>query len=101
MIILHIILLQIYVKGVSHFLMGKQDNMKEKILKTPTASDINPDRLKSFLIYYGFVLKKVRGSHHIYTYDGKVAFCIPMHNPVLPTYIDQIRNKIIEIEEEK
>lgn len=81
--------------------MGKQDNIKEKILKTPTASDINSERLKSFLNHYGFVLKKVKGSHHIYSYGGKFAFCIPMHDPVLPAYIDQIREKILEIEEEK
>lgn len=81
--------------------MGKQDNIKEKILKRPTASDINPDRLKSFLNYYGFTLKKVKGSHHIYFYNGEFAFNIPMHDPILPTYIDQIRYKILEIEEEK
>ena len=81
--------------------MGKQEKTNEKILKRPTANDITSDKLKSFLNYYGFTLKNVSGSHHIYFYDGKFAFVIPMHDPILPTYIDQIRDKILEIEEEE
>ncbi len=83
--------------------MGKYDNIKEKIMRVPTANDISPAKLKSFLEHYGFELKHTKGSHHIYAYKGtsKVFMInIPMHNPVKPAYIDQVRNRIKEIEEE-
>lgn len=70
-------------------------------MKTPTAKDIEPKELQSFLKHYGFKLKRVNGSHFIYEYpdEAKVFIInIPMHSPVKPTYIDQIRDKIYEIE---
>ena len=42
--------------------MGNYDNMMEKILKTPTAKDIEPKALQSFLNHYGFKLKRSSGS---------------------------------------
>ena len=81
--------------------MGTQDNMKEKILKTPTAKDIGPKELQSFLKSYGFILKRSTGSHYIYAYptDNKTFMLnIPMHSPVKPAYIDMIRDIICEIE---
>ena len=82
--------------------MSQFDKMKEKILRRPTANNISPKELQSFLEHYGFVLKRVRGSHYIYAYKDKqhVALTIPMHMPVKPAYIDQIREMILEIEEE-
>lgn len=81
--------------------MGSQDNMKQKILKTPTAKDIEPRELQSFLKNYGFCLKRSNGSHFIYEYPtGAKPFIlnIPMHSPVKPAYIDMIRNIIDELE---
>lgn len=83
--------------------MGRFEDMKDKIMKTPTASDITPKQLKSFLDHYGFILKRSTGSHFIYEYKGtnKVFMLnIPMHNPVKPAYIDEVRKRIMEIEEE-
>jgi predicted RNA binding protein YcfA (HicA-like mRNA interferase family) len=83
--------------------MGKYDNIKEKIMRVPTANDISPDKLQSFLKHYGFEIKHVNGSHYIYAYKGTgktFMLNIPMHNPVKPTYIDQVRQRIKEIEEE-
>ena len=82
--------------------MGKYENIREKIMMCPTAKDIPPDKLKSFLEHYGFVCKRANGSHFIYEYkDGGKPFVIsiPMHNPVKPAYIDLIRKIIIEVEE--
>ena len=82
--------------------MGSQDRMKERIMKTPTAKDIEPKELKSFLKYYGFELKRSRGSHFVYEYPGNkrsFTITIPMHSPVKPAYIDKIRELIVEIEE--
>ena len=81
--------------------MGTQDNLKEKILKTPTAKDIEPKALQSFLNHYGFKLKRTRGSHYIYEYptnDKTFMLNIPMHSPVKPAYIDQIRDILYELE---
>ena len=83
--------------------MSTLDKIKEKIMRTPTLNDIMPNELQSFLKKYGFILKHVNGSHFIYEYPGnsKVFMLnIPMHKPVKPTYIDQIRERIIEIEGE-
>ncbi len=70
-------------------------------MKTPTAKDIDPKELQSFLNHYGFKLKRVKGSHYIYEYPNEsktFIISIPMHSPVKPTYIDQIRDIIYEIE---
>ena len=52
--------------------MGTFDNIKTKILKTPTARDITPRELQSFLDHYGFTLKRSKGSHFMYEYPGEV-----------------------------
>ncbi len=82
--------------------MGTYDNMLEKIKKTPTAKDITPKELQSFLKHYGFRLKRSKGSHFIYEYPGTdkpFMLNIPMHNPVKPAYIDLIRDILYETEE--
>ena len=77
--------------------MGAYDNMLEKILRKPTAKDIMPKELQSFLEHYGFVLKRVSGSHFIYECpSGTKHLTIPMHSPIKPAYIDQIRDVIDE-----
>ena len=81
--------------------MGTQDNIKEKIMKTPTAKDIEPRELQSFLEHYGFRLKRSRGSHFIYEYPTEsrtFMLNVPMHSPVKPTYIDLLRDIICELE---
>lgn len=82
--------------------MGSYENMLEKILKTPTVKDIQPRELQSFLIRFGFKLKRIKGSHFIYEYPGgskTFMLNIPMHSPVKPAYVDMIRDIIFEIEE--
>lgn len=84
--------------------MSTFEKMKEKIMRTPTVNDIMPKELQNFLEKYGFIRKSVKGSHFIYAYPttNKVFILnIPMHKPVKPTYIDQIRDRIIEIEGDK
>lgn len=81
--------------------MGTQDNMKERIMKTPTAKDIEPRELQSFLNHYGFRLKRSRGSHFMYEYPTEsrtFMLNVPMHSPVNPAYIDLLRDIICELE---
>ena len=56
---------------VRHSYMGNYDNIMEKILKIPTAKDIEPRALQSFLTHYGFKLKRSKGSHFIYEYPAE------------------------------
>ncbi len=73
------------------------ENMLQKIKQKPTANDIMPKELQSFLEHYGFVLARIKGDHYIYKFaNQRSILSIPMHKPVKPTYIDQIR-KMIEI----
>ena len=69
--------------------MSTFEKTKDKIMHTPTLNDIMPNELQAFLDKYGFKLKHVKGSHFIYEYP-----------PVKPTYIDQVRERIMEIEGE-
>ncbi|MBR3933634.1 MAG: type II toxin-antitoxin system HicA family toxin [Clostridia bacterium] len=81
--------------------MGKYDNIRDKIMKTPTAKDIGPRELQSFLDHYGFKLKRSKGSHFMYEYPStsrNIMLNIPMHSPVKPAYIDKIRDILYEIE---
>lgn len=81
--------------------MGTQDNMKERIMKTPTAKDIEPRELQSFLNHYGFRLKRSKGSHFMYEYPTEsrtFMLNVPMHSPVKPAYIDLLRDIICELE---
>lgn len=83
--------------------MSTFEKTKDKIMHTPTLNDIKPNELQAFLDKYGFKLKHVKGSHFIYEYptQNKVFMLnIPMHKPVKPTYIDQVRERIMEIEGE-
>lgn len=83
--------------------MSSFEKMKEIIMRTPTVKDIMPNDLQSFLSHYGFKLKHTNGDHFIYEYPGKsknFMLNIPMAKPVKPTYIDEVRKRIIEIEGE-
>lgn len=83
--------------------MGSYEKMLKRIMKTPTVKDIMPNELQSFLEHYGFRLKRVNGDHFIYQYPTSVKtfmLNIPMQKPVKPTYIDQVRDTILEIEGE-
>lgn len=80
--------------------MGRQDNLLEKIKQRPTAIDISSGELQSFMSHFGFECVRINGSHFIYKYKGKgKSFAIPMHNPIKPSYIDLIRDIILEIED--
>lgn len=81
--------------------MGNQKAMLEKIMRTPTATDIKPEELKSFMKWYGFELKRTSGSHYFYAFPNVDSLVIPMHSTIKPAYIDQIRKRIIEIEGEQ
>lgn len=82
--------------------MGSFEKTLAKIMRTPTANDIMANDLQKFLQHYGFELKRSKGSHFIYKHPkcNAISLTIPMHNPVNPTYIDQVRKAILKIEGE-
>jgi len=82
--------------------MSTFEKMKDLILKKPTVNNIMPKDLQNFLIHYGFVLKRIKGDHFIYSLgNDDFVISIPMHKPVKQTYIDQVRTIITENESEK
>ena len=81
--------------------MSTFDKIKSKILSTPAANDLTAKEIQHFLERYGFIQKRVNGSHFIYSHPSKnrnIMLNIPMHSPIKPTYIDHIRECILEIE---
>ncbi len=83
--------------------MGTQDNLYDRIMRKPTAKDIMPKEIKSFLMHHGFVLKRISGSHHTYGFpEYPNIITIPIHEgkPIGPAYIDLVRKAIKEMEEE-
>ena len=83
-------------------IMSTYEKIKAIIMKLPPPNNLSPKEVQNFLIKYGFELKHSKGSHFLYKYskgDKVLILNIPMHNPVKPTYIDQIRECIEEIEE--
>lgn len=84
--------------------MSTFNKIKEKILSTPTARDFTPKDIQHFLEKYGFLCVRKKGSHYIYRFPNKSdipSLIIPMHKYIKPAYIDQIRERIIEIEGEQ
>ena len=48
--------------------MGTYDNIKDRIMRKPTANDITDKEIKRFLEGFGFELARSKGSHFIYKY---------------------------------
>lgn len=78
--------------------------MKEQILQPKCKNDFKPDEIKSFLKKFGFICVHVNGSHHIYKFIGKkknYMLNVVMHKVLDPANIFNIRERILEIEEEE
>lgn len=83
--------------------MGTYDNIKDRIMRKPTANDITDKEIKRFLEGFGFELARSKGSHFIYKYKNSeltLVLNIPMHSPIKPAYIDQIREAVLRVEGE-
>ena len=83
--------------------MGTYDNIKDRIMRKPTANDITDKEIKRFLEGFGFELARSKGSHFIYKYKNSeqtLVLNIPMHSSIKPAYIDQIREAVLRVEGE-
>lgn len=80
--------------------MSQLEKFKARILKKPSCRDITSKELQSFLLLYGFVLKRVKGDHFIYEHPKlKMPISVPMPKIIKPAYIDKIRDIIMKIDE--
>lgn len=57
--------------------MSKNSKIFEKIKNNP--KDVRFNDLRNLLIDDGFILKRIRGSHYIFS-KGETVFVIPSHN---------------------
>jgi predicted RNA binding protein YcfA (HicA-like mRNA interferase family) len=84
--------------------MSQFEKMKEKMLSAEPHKDIMPNELRAFMLKAGFMLDRVKGSHHIYSHKGLPNdLTIPMHNtqPVKPVYIRLVREKLLKLEDKE
>ncbi|MBQ9608200.1 MAG: type II toxin-antitoxin system HicA family toxin [Lachnospiraceae bacterium] len=66
------------------------------------SNDIRIDEIKKILVYYGYTLSSIKGSHFTFRKNGENPITIPVHGKtgIKKKYIDEIK-KIIEKENEK
>jgi len=70
--------------------LSRREKRLQKIRQNP--KNVSFDDLKQLLQDYGFELRRVTGSHHIfeYTLEGeRLKFIVPFGRPVKPYYIKE------------
>jgi predicted RNA binding protein YcfA (HicA-like mRNA interferase family) len=69
--------------------MSKKDKLRQKLKNNPKGR--NQQDIETLLIQFGFVLDRIKGSHHFYIYDDgtqRHRTSIPFHNnKVKPEYV--------------
>lgn len=80
--------------------MTKRQKRLERLRQNP--KNVKFEELRQVLVDHGFVLKRVRGSHHIFqlVLDGEViTFAVPFRRPIKAVYIHEALELIDEIAE--
>jgi predicted RNA binding protein YcfA (HicA-like mRNA interferase family) len=78
--------------------MSQFEKFLTRVMQERTPKDIMPEELQNFMLKYGFELRGKNGSHYVYTHKGlNRHLSIPMHSPVKPIYIDNLKSAIIEL----
>lgn len=74
--------------------MSKRDKLRQKLRTNPT--DVKYQQLETLLIRFGFVLVRVKGSHHLFHYEDDTfsqSIIIPVHGKrVKPVYVTDVIN---------
>jgi predicted RNA binding protein YcfA (HicA-like mRNA interferase family) len=72
--------------------MSKRDKLRRKLRNSPKG--VKFADLETLLLRFGFKLMRIKGSHHIFRYDGEAGnakLVIPVHgNNVKPEYVKAI-----------
>ena len=79
--------------------MSKREKLRRKLRQQP--ADASMQDVETLLSRFGFVLARVRGSHHIFDYDDGERFqqfIVPLHGRrVKKVYVEQIILKLDEL----
>lgn len=79
--------------------MTKREKLKQKISQNP--KNVLFEDLRKLLEQYGFILDRVRGSHHSFVYEKetiKLGITIPYRKPLKVIYVKKALVLIEEIE---
>ncbi len=72
--------------------MSKREKLRQKLRQQP--ADASMQDVETLLLRFGFILSRVRGSHHIFDYDDGKRFqqlIVPLHGRrVKKFYVEQI-----------
>lgn len=82
--------------------MSKRKKLLEKIRRNPR--NVAPNELQTLLGYYGFQLKRTRGSHYSFEVlirGKKVLLVVPFHHPLKVIYVKEALDLIDQIEQEQ
>jgi predicted RNA binding protein YcfA (HicA-like mRNA interferase family) len=75
-----------------------RQELRRRIARRPKA--VRFSELQQVLEAYGWVLERVRGSHHLFVKDGG-RLVIPLRRPhVLPAYVREVIEATVEEEDE-
>ncbi len=73
-----------------------------KLTNDPLPKEIDFDDMKKYLEYYGFVLKRTKGSHNMFEYkDGRLLPVPTVNGKTVKTIYLELANHIINQQEEK
>ena len=83
--------------------MSKDEKLRNRILhQTPIPVDVTPEELQTFFERNGWSYVKTHGSHYMYRYENGTLVSVPMagqkRKGILPVYIKQIREIMIDID---
>jgi predicted RNA binding protein YcfA (HicA-like mRNA interferase family) len=69
--------------------MSKRDKLRRKLRNNPRGARFS--ELETLLLHFGFILARVKGSHHVYEYhQGQVRAIL-----VVPTHANQVKAQYV------
>ena len=71
--------------------MAKRQKLLEQLQRSP--KNVSIREIKSLLEAYGFILKRTKGSHHIFIgmlAGRQFAITVPFNRPIKPIYVKQV-----------
>jgi predicted RNA binding protein YcfA (HicA-like mRNA interferase family) len=77
--------------------MTRKEKLLEKLANKASDKSWTFEEVSRILSLFGFSLKRVHGSHHIFSNDEKEKdICIPRHGAdVKPAYVREIRERLL------
>jgi len=77
--------------------MSKRDRLRRKLKNNPKSA--TRQELETLLLNYGFVLDRIKGSHHIYLYENQDVterLVLPFHGQKIKTFYVALTIQILD-----